>query len=246
MSVDFLRAIQDDAYGRLRADPAFTGVPILLERRGVVANDIDRALNTLLEEGSKLGSCIIVLMPLFRVPFPDERGPAGDVLLTVQVIVKPLIADDTGNGGVGKTAEELAAKVLQVLHLVNFGYGGELHAVPTAIVPSQGITEGDVSYDINFSAKGGAAKPAKVSLPSISPAAGGQAPLEVTLSCITSGASIYYTLDGSYPSSANAAAELYDGPFTIEAEATLRVAAEAADLLQSNVASAQFTDPETS
>jgi hypothetical protein len=44
-------------------------------------------------------------------------------------------------------------------------------------------------------------------------------PLTLTLACATGGASIYYTIDGSFPGPGNSTgtATLYSGPFTVEA-----------------------------
>jgi hypothetical protein len=60
----------------------------------------------------------------------------------------------------------------------------------------------------------------------------------VTLSTTTGSASIYYTLDGSAPSSAST---LYNGPITISTETTLKAIASAPNFLQSAVSSATFT-----
>jgi hypothetical protein len=46
---------------------------------------------------------------------------------------------------------------------------------------------------------------------------------------------IWYTTDGSYPSSANAAAIQYSAPFAQATAATIRAAAEKVNLQQSNV-----------
>ena len=57
-----------------------------------------------------------------------------------------------------------------------------------------------------------------------------QAGAVIALTCATSGASIYYTLDGSWPGSGNPEAVLYSAPVTLEAGShDLRVAAQKAD-----------------
>ena len=60
----------------------------------------------------------------------------------------------------------------------------------------------------------------------------------VTLSTTTASASIYYTLDGSTPTTAST---LYSGPIAISKGTTLKAIASAAGFLQSSVSSAVFT-----
>jgi hypothetical protein len=62
--------------------------------------------------------------------------------------------------------------------------------------------------------------------------------LEVSLSCATADAAIYYTLDGSEPT---ASATLYDAPFTLSATTTVKAIAIKTDFLNSVVATATYT-----
>ncbi len=84
----------------------------------------------------------------------------------------------------------------------------------------------------------GAAAP-QVATPGFSPAAGSYATsVEVTLSCATGGAAIYYTVDGSTPS---AASTLYSAPFTRTSTTTVKAIGIKADYDNSAVASATYT-----
>lgn len=74
--------------------------------------------------------------------------------------------------------------------------------------------------------------------PTISPnGATSSTPVEVTLATTTPGASIYYTLDGSTPTTASV---LYSAPFTLQASATLMARAVAPGFGDSAVSSADF------
>jgi hypothetical protein len=78
-----------------------------------------------------------------------------------------------------------------------------------------------------------------VATPAISPNGGSfVVATEVTLACGTSGASIYYTLDGSTP---DATKTLYTAPFTLSADATVKAIGIKAGLTNSAVASSAFT-----
>ena len=80
---------------------------------------------------------------------------------------------------------------------------------------------------------------ATVSAPVIQPAGGVfTGSVNVALSCATAGAAVYYTLDGSEPSSASAA---YAGAFTLKAGATVRAKAFKTGMAASPTAAAAFT-----
>jgi hypothetical protein len=147
-----------------------------------------------------------------------------------------------GSGGTGKSAEEIALRVLQLGHHFHAGRGATLLAHPDALTP--GTDEKDdrrVIIDCRFEVRGGVAAVAKVARPTISPAEGGAAPQTVTLACATAGAAIWYTTDESLPTPGNASATQYSAPFSVAAAATLRVAAYKSALLPSDVTQAVFT-----
>lgn len=77
-----------------------------------------------------------------------------------------------------------------------------------------------------------------VAVPSISPVAGsyGTDPT-VTMSCSTTGASIYYTLDGSTPSESST---LYSVPFLVPLDTTVKAIAIKTDWQQSNINSVLY------
>jgi hypothetical protein len=78
-----------------------------------------------------------------------------------------------------------------------------------------------------------------VATPTINPDGGSfTVTVEVTLDTTTTDATIYYTTDGSTPSTASS---MYTGPFTLTASATVNAFAVAAGYTDSAVASASFT-----
>lgn len=85
------------------------------------------------------------------------------------------------------------------------------------------------------------APPAPVETPVISPNSGfSYDPVQVTITCPTQGASIYYTTNGTEPTTAST---LYTAPFTLSANATVKAKAFLAGHDASSVVSATYTFP---
>ena len=79
----------------------------------------------------------------------------------------------------------------------------------------------------------------QVTAPAISPNGGSfEGAVEVSLSTDTSGATIYYTTDGSTPTTSSA---VYGGPFTISSTVVVKALGVASNLDDSAVSSASFT-----
>jgi type I pullulanase len=88
----------------------------------------------------------------------------------------------------------------------------------------------------------GVLPPSQVRTPMVSPNGGMFTDTQVvTLSCDTSGAAIYYTLDGSTPS---AASKLYSAPITLAQTTTVKAIAVKAGMTSSAVLSVVFTKEE--
>jgi len=80
--------------------------------------------------------------------------------------------------------------------------------------------------------------------PSFSPAGGTfTGTKDVTISCTTTGANIYYTIDNTLPTAATGM--VYSGPVSLKASTTIRAIAVASGMNASTVASASFTLQQT-
>ena len=99
---------------------------------------------------------------------------------------------------------------------------------------------GNENYPMVFLYKEGETTPmVMVETPTISPEGGSYTePQEVTLACATEGAVIYYTLDGSDPTSSST---VYTGPFTVSTTTTVKAMAAVEGMTDSEIASATFT-----
>lgn len=227
---DALELDQEDFFGRLLASPDLAEVKILLQRKGVIQSDIDTALAVLNDRGSgKIGACVIVLMPSLTPESPDVPGPLYKINMVVQVIEQP--AFNLGATGTGLSAEQIAQHVRMLFQHFSNGHGGTYGFASMEPIT---VAEGQISYGVRFDRQAGDTAAPIVNMPAIS-ATGAAAPATVTITCATAAAAIYYTTDGSYPSSANATATLYTAPFVQATAATIRAAAEKTGLQQSNV-----------
>ena len=98
---------------------------------------------------------------------------------------------------------------------------------------------GGVTKTTNFSLTVNAPTMATVSTPTITPNGGSfTGSVSVTIQTATSGASIYYTINGSTPTQSST---LYAGPMTLTSSATVKAAAFKSGSNPSAVASASFT-----
>lgn len=220
---------QLDLYHRITSCDWFADVPVLLEEKGVTESDINQKLSTLNKKSGKAGVVAVVLMVEL------EPQPSNDIvarwrsLPTVQVIEAPLL--NRGANGIGKTGAQVATRIRQEVHLFSNGYGGTLEFAGQTPLPAD---PGKTSYGVQFSRVGMDARYDSVATPTAAVTAE-TAPATVTLSCATAGATILYTLDGSYPGPANEAALVYADPLELAVAAEIRVAAYAAGKRASNV-----------
>ena len=92
------------------------------------------------------------------------------------------------------------------------------------------------TFTINYSAGGGQQT---VATPTFSPAGGTYSETQnVTISCATTGATIYYTLDGTAPTTSSS---VYSAPIAISQTTTVKAMATKTGMSNSNVATATYT-----
>jgi hypothetical protein len=237
---------QKAVYFALTALAYCVDIPVILWRPRVtatggietapqIASKVENAVKGLNLKGGKAGVAIIVFMPVLNVPNGECPGPDCNIGITAQVTELPIV--NMGATGTQKTAEEVATTILTELHQLRIGEVGTLVAGGNyqgagAITPrlDPDDTSGQVIYDVKLELRVSAAPPARVGHVSISGTAG-----SVTLSTPTGGATIYYTTNGTFPSSDNTAATLYAAPFAVPSGTTIEAAAYKTGLSQSQV-----------
>lgn len=233
--LSILELDQLDIYARVQNDPYFSaGVPVLLQLKGITERDVAQAISTANQANGLVGSVVIILMPTLLAQDPDAPGPRYNAVYKVQVIDWPIMRRQPA-GGTESSADEIADRVRQILHRFTMGRGQSIYfgGMEPEVVP-----DGKVSYILRFKRVGADAPPVSVASVGIAPA--GPGPTTVTLTCATSGAAIWYTIDGSYPGSNRTAcptALLYSAPFAVAAGVTVRAAAELTGYQQSQAIS---------
>lgn len=245
--MDPLQQDQTDFVARLEAAADYFGkITVLQERKGDIANEVERALSVLNEKDGKIGACVVVLKPELLATDPDVPGPEYKISLTVVVVTQPLFND--GDTGTGLSTETVAGYVRKLFHRVPLGGGAEYVFTGQR---GEEQPEGRDAYSVTFTRRVMDQEDTRCGLPLIdvfySPVGLAGPTNAITLTCATPGAAIYFSVDGSYPSSQGAAASpptstLYHIPFFRSAGVgeLLRVAAEKSGLQQSGVSQEQL------
>jgi hypothetical protein len=196
-----ITTIQNFIYNRIKNSSFFNTVAVLNTNKGVTENDVLTALNSSLYTNNKAGVCVIVLDPVKEIKSPNLPNPTYDVTFTIRTIVDPVINSDTTYGA-NKDVQLISLELDRLLHHTRI-LEGLLFA--SGSEPTQ-FDDGKIMIENTYTiANSSIPVQAKVKTPTISyNTLDGKA----TLSCITDGVAIYYSTDGSYPST------LYSAPFT--------------------------------
>lgn len=173
------------------------------------------------------GCGVLVEMPVLEVLHPNVSGPPGNLLISCAVLEEPS-ANMNPSTGTQMSAEWVSRLVLDSSHHWEDAGVGVMSAERRAIESADGF-EGLVAYRVRWRLQEAAPAISRVAAP-VAVVANGQ----VTLSCATPAAQIYYAVDASFPGSANPAATLYACPFPAPPPgAVLRFAAYAPAMFRS-------------
>jgi hypothetical protein len=220
---DALQQLQLDIAAHLMADALFQYVRVVVARPRaaedavLIEQTINEALGGLrkyiartagqtdeqwqaaCEASGKAGLLIIVMMSEGEVPTTGP-GPALELVQVVRVIENPMINESAD--GTGITLEEVTLHVLGELHSWSNDGKQALRASKTAF-KEVNLANG-VGYDVSFTRLMPLQPRNPVSRPVIT-----ITDPQMTITCATSGAAIYFTTDGSFPSALNGT--LYSG-----------------------------------
>lgn len=240
MNDAFLDNMRAEWVALLKSDEYLGTVPILDERLGDVNAEVEKQLGLVKSDSGKRGACVIVQSPTADDDRPAAPGGVLETKWTLLVLEEPLLNDDATKGH-QKRALHICRRIVRVAKLyAATGLCTSLIPDKPTIVPF-GNPMASIAYQVRFACtEVGQGKMQKVAQPTFAPASGA-APQNVTITCVTAGASIYYTLDGSHPYAGNANATLYAGPVNVPVAGTLRARAFKTGMIGSNAGAADFT-----
>lgn len=211
MSNSLIRQIKQEMADALLADPFFASIPVM----PIVTNDVMSQL----QAGQYKANALTVFIDWVSVGGTDTDNPGPwfkNGTFTAEVYEIPAM-------NAGPDVDEVAENVANILHL------NELESQNVSVV--EGITKLDndefgnnlriirIGYPFGFKPR---------ILPSIAPVVISpltQGSQVVTLTCVTPGAAIFYTLDGSYPAPRAPSALVYSAPVTVSAGQLLKARA---------------------
>lgn len=229
-----LEQLQKDLVGMYLCNEQFVNVPVFEIRTADAQSKVDSALAGTTKKNNTAGLAVSVYMPELINDQPDDAGPLPKIRVTVAVEEIPII--NNGSFGTGTSAEDLAIYILRLRHqwassTATWELTPDREALTAEIVAaSVGAQQTTMlRYLLKFNAEVTLTAPARVAAPTATISA------TVTLACATSGASIYWTTDNSFPRAGNG--NLYSAPFTTPTTCTLRVCAHKSGLAASAVLS---------
>lgn len=231
---------QEDLLGALLSADVLKNVTIKSYRRMRIAKELDyRVLLTTVRNG-RCGAGILVAQPEASGRNPNVTGPVLDWTFPIVAMEHPTINFNPDTGTM-LSAEELAQIAMDVLQQHSDDKLGTFRIESNAIQPEKEfVFEGCVSYRTNFTVVGKCLQRPRMQ-PVVITSENGL----VTMSCLTDGFSIWYTLDGSFPSTddaGNSASQLYMGPFQANPGDVIRAAAHKAGM---NISSVRYFEVPT-
>jgi hypothetical protein len=241
---DFVQ-LQNDCAHALLGDPWLQEVNIITRERLLDPNSLQRLPDQTLaaevlvyltprNKMGRAGAGIIIEKPQFQVSKPNLPGPCGDLILEF-LILEDRLANEAPTTGTLKPADQIAQRILEVMHGWRLGSQGAFYADANTLQPARDW-EPLTGYRVRLRSQLSRGQTDRVAVPTLANNAH-----TITLTTVTAEAEIRYTTDGGFPGPSNSAALIYTTPFVVDSGTTVRWAAYLADSLGSNVGSQTIT-----
>lgn len=220
---DLLLSTKRDVHHRLLGDEFFANVPILLDDEGDLTRRGEVEAGPRNVRNGKTGACVVVA-GVAVVQVEQTGTPTPIMTLAVEIEILEDVLINAGQDGTLRNAGVIAARLVQTLHMSHYDHRfSGLRLADTGGIRELLADEAGVrGFVMRFTASSAMFE----AVDTVASVAVAVASNLATMSCATSGASIYYTLDGTYPGSGNPDARLYAAPVAVTAGQQIRVAAE--------------------
>ena len=223
----FIRRFQDHLEAKLLSEPLLTKVCVISQRKQVTLAVTQRKAPHLAGRNGLVGAGILINLPSAD-PSPDADVPGAQMntLCWLDILVKDDISLVLSNGA-GITAEEILVITWLLLNQWLNQSVGSGNMFVDGFDPIED-KQGAYGYRIQIRLRMAQDQPDKVAAPVISFDGNGNC----TLTCGTAGATIYYTMDQSFPGPWKAnpggtvnKSQIYNGAFPVESGRTILAAA---------------------
>jgi hypothetical protein len=171
MNDSFLDDMQQELVALLKSDEDLGTLPILDERLGDIAKEVEKALGLVTDVDGKLGACVIVQSPSAEDAMPAAPGGSLETDWTFLVLEEPTLND--GPTGHQKRALRIARRIVRVVKL----YAAQ--GLCTSLIPRKptivpfGNPMASIAYRVSFHCtEQGQGKLLKVAQPTLAPASG--------------------------------------------------------------------------
>lgn len=207
--------LQLDIAQFLEAHSRFQYVQVICQGRDDKAGDallVDGVMKILKGEvpkNGKFGLCVIIATPTTKTTSPNAPGPIENFSVIIQII------EHKGNNraaqtGTGIRGDDLYEDVKRMLHL--HSHDGEHDLIVVEGEEDDSMPSHLRGFIILVESKAHALEEMRKT---VTPQIIMDSPNLMNITSGTAGAAIYWTLDGSFPSPANAAASLYSAPVDV-------------------------------
>lgn len=231
LQLDIAAYLASEASSKLSA---FHYVPIITSNARAEGDDmgivdtINKALAGLTEKNGKSGLTAIVLDPEAGVPMEHMAGPYIEIEQVIRFVENKLI--NMGSTGTQVPCAQLALDTLSALHKWTPGRMQELRGRDRKAMERIRTDDDNlIIWELNLFSRYQVTPVEATETPVIA-TAGTLPSVTVTLTCADGGASLFYSTDGSYPSTA------YTAPFTVTSAKTVRALAMLTNYLPSAIA----------
>lgn len=225
-----LKSIQQQVADALVADPRFALVKVLTENIKDIDNEMEISLGPEpVVSGGPYGIVALVLTPTADVSWANVPGPYFDKINVVVDIWENVITN-RAPGGTQLACQDAIEAACNIIHQ---SYPTACNAPIVSVSPSIRIVPDPdfLRYQARFITQAGMqATPPQIFAPTSIVNTG-----VYTLACATTGAAMFYTVDGTNPGPRGATSNLYTAPITVAPGNTILVKAWLAGYTASDV-----------